>query len=58
MLLILGNALVNDVKYYYAWLVGATPASDASGALPVFGIILAGIPVYLIWRWIGAKRRG
>lgn len=46
---LLGNALIDDLKYYGV-LRTDSPPSSASGALMVFGIILAGVPAYLLWQ--------
>jgi amino acid transporter len=46
---LLGNALIDDLKYYGALRTDSPPPS-ASGALMVFGIILAGVPAYLLWK--------
>jgi amino acid transporter len=50
VLFLLGNALIDDLTYYYAKLTGAVSSSTGSGALLVFGIILLGIPVYYVWQ--------
>lgn len=49
---LLGNALVEDIRYFAARLSGAEPSAEFSGALLVFGIILMGIPAYFIWQKI------
>jgi amino acid transporter len=46
---LLGNALLDDLKYYGILPAGAT-ASSGSGALLVLGVILAGVPAYLLWQ--------
>jgi basic amino acid/polyamine antiporter, APA family len=48
-LFLLGNALLDDLKYYGVISV-VSPPSATSGALMVAGIILAGVPAYLIWQ--------
>ncbi len=45
-LFLLGNALLDDLRYYGVF----SGSSKGSGALLVFLIILAGIPVYFIWK--------
>jgi amino acid transporter len=50
VMFLLGNALVDDVRYYSALLSGVDSPAPGSGALIVFAIILLGIPAYLIWR--------
>ena len=49
VMFLLGNALLEDLKYYQALLSGVQTSSSGSGALLVFGIILLGIPAYWIW---------
>ena len=56
VLFLLGNALVDDLRFYYARLSGASPSTEGSGALLVFAIILLGIPVYYLWKRFGAAR--
>jgi basic amino acid/polyamine antiporter, APA family len=53
VLLLVGNALVSDIRYYLAIWTGDLGAHEWSGALMVAAIILAGIPVYYLW----TKRR-
>ena len=48
-LFLLGNAMLDDLRYYGV-LPGGSDSSTGSGVLLVFLIILAGIPVYLIWK--------
>lgn len=55
--LLLGNALQNDIRYYAAKLSGGQNPYEWSGALMVFGIILAGIPAYYIWQKTAGSRR-
>jgi amino acid transporter len=55
VLFLLGNALADDLRYYLALWGGVVSPPAGSGALMVFGIILLGIPVYLIWNRITAK---
>ena len=50
VMFLLGNALVDDLRYYLALLSGVASPPAGSGALMVFGIILLGIPVFLIWK--------
>src|SRR6185503_15780317 len=47
---LIGNALLNDIRYYSAQFAGGTNPYERSGALIVAAIILAGIPVYYIWK--------
>jgi hypothetical protein len=49
VLLLVGNALVNDVRYYLAKFAGGPNPYEWSGALMVAAIILAGIPAYDLW---------
>jgi amino acid transporter len=49
VLLLVGNALVNDVRYYLAKFAGGPNPYEWSGALMVAAIILAGIPAYYLW---------
>jgi amino acid transporter len=49
VLLLVGNALVNDVRYYLARFAGGANPYEWSGALMVAAIILAGIPAYYLW---------
>ena len=48
--LLVGNALLGDIRYYGAKLAGGPNPYEWSGALMVFAIILAGIPVYYVWK--------
>ncbi|HST19692.1 MAG TPA: amino acid permease [Blastocatellia bacterium] len=50
VLFLIGNALLNDIRYYSAQFAGGPNPYEWSGALMVAGIILAGIPVYYIWK--------
>ncbi len=50
VLFLIGNALLNDIRYYIAQFAGGPNPYEWSGALMVAGIILAGIPVYYIWK--------
>ena len=52
VMFLLGNALADDLRYYLALWSGVISPPAGSGALMVFGIILLGIPVYLIWKRI------
>jgi APA family basic amino acid/polyamine antiporter len=56
VMLLLANALMDDVRYYQAWLSGVENPPAGSGALMVFGIILLGLPVYWIWQRAQPKR--
>src|SRR6185369_18029101 len=49
VLLLVGNALVGDIRYYLAMMTGDASAHEWSGALMVAAIVLAGIPAYYIW---------
>ncbi|MFL6214778.1 MAG: APC family permease [Blastocatellia bacterium] len=49
VLLLVGNALVNDIRYYLARFAGGPNPHEWSGALMVAAIILAGIPAYYLW---------
>lgn len=49
VLLLISNALINDLRYYAAKFAGGPNPYEWSGALMVAGIILAGIPVYYLW---------
>ncbi|MEN3331562.1 MAG: hypothetical protein V7641_927 [Blastocatellia bacterium] len=49
VLLLVGNALVGDIRYYLAIWAGGPNPHEWSGALMVAGIILAGIPAYYLW---------
>jgi APA family basic amino acid/polyamine antiporter len=53
--LLLGNALLGDIRYYGAKFAGGPNPHEWSGALMVFAIILAGIPVYYIWKSAHSK---
>ena len=46
---LLGNAVVDDVKNVIIYIRTGTAAAGTGGTLLVFTIILAGIPVYLLW---------
>lgn len=50
VLFLIGNALLNDIRYYAAKFAGGPNPYEWSGALMVAAIILAGIPVYYIWK--------
>ncbi len=54
-LFLLGNALADDLRYYGV-LPGGPTSSGSSGALMVFGIILAGIPAYFIWKAMHSRK--
>jgi len=54
--ILLGNALLGDIRYYSAKLAGEPNPTEWSGALMVFAIILAGIPAYYIWKATRSKR--
>ncbi len=58
VMFLLGNALLDDLRYYLALLSGVVSPPAGSGALMVFGIILLGIPVYLIWKRTTTKSGG
>jgi amino acid transporter len=58
VMFLLGNALLDDARYYLALLSGVVSPPAGSGALMVFGIILLGIPVYLIWKRTTTKSGG
>jgi len=49
VLLLVGNALVSDIRYYLAKMAGGPNPHEGSGALMVAAIILAGIPAYYLW---------
>ena len=49
VLLLVGNALVGDIRYYLAKWAGGPNPHEWSGALMVAAIILAGIPAYYLW---------
>jgi amino acid transporter len=46
---LLGNAVVDDGRNVLSFFKTGTAASGTGGTLLVFGIILAGIPVYRLW---------
>lgn len=50
VLLLFGNALLNDVRYYAAQVSGGPNRHDWSGALIVLAVVLLGIPAYYTWR--------
>jgi len=50
VLLLVGNALWSDLRYYVARFAGGPNPHEWSGALMVFTIVLAGIPAYFIWK--------
>ena len=56
VLFLLGNALIDDARYYGALLGGVASPPQGSGALLVFAIILLGIPAYLIWKRLQPRR--
>jgi APA family basic amino acid/polyamine antiporter len=57
VMLLIGNALVSDIRYYLAKFAGGPNPHEWSGALMVAAIILAGIPVYYIWVKMTAPHR-
>jgi amino acid transporter len=57
VLILLGNALYQDINYYSELLSNGSSSSAQSGALLVFGIILSGIPAYFLWRKFSEKER-
>jgi amino acid transporter len=52
VLFLLGNAVLDDLRYYQSLFAGVENPPAGSGALMVFGIILLGLPVYVIWRLV------
>ena len=52
---LLGNALIEDIRYFSAKLTGADSPAGFSGALMVFAIILLGIPAYFLWQKAHAR---
>jgi APA family basic amino acid/polyamine antiporter len=50
VMLLIGNALFGDIRYYSASFSGGENPYEWSGALLVFAIVLAGIPAYYIWK--------
>jgi amino acid transporter len=56
VLLLVGNALWSDVRYYAARFAGGPNPHEWSGALMVFTIVLAGIPAYFIWKRMNPVR--
>ncbi len=50
VIVLLGNALVQDIRYCASWFTAATTTASQSGALLVLAIILAGVPVFYIWQ--------
>lgn len=57
VLLLIGNALFGDIRYYAARLSGGPNPHEWSGALLVFAIVLAGIPAYYIWTAAHSEKR-
>ncbi|HWP44292.1 MAG TPA: amino acid permease [Blastocatellia bacterium] len=49
VLFLIGNALIDDLRYYGILAAGGA-ASSGSGVLLVLGIILAGVPAFLLWQ--------
>jgi APA family basic amino acid/polyamine antiporter len=47
---LVGNAIVDDVRNVLMYFRTGAAASGTGGTILVFGIILAGIPVYVLWR--------
>jgi amino acid transporter len=47
--LLIGNALLSDIRYYIGRFAGWPNAGEGSGAVMVALIILAGIPAYYLW---------
>lgn len=56
VLLLVGNALWSDLRYYAARFAGGPNPHEWSGALMVFTIVLAGIPAYFIWKRMNPSR--
>ncbi|MEK6299461.1 MAG: amino acid permease [Acidobacteriota bacterium] len=56
VLLLVGNALWSDLRYYAARFAGGPNPHEWSGALMVFTIVLAGIPAYFIWKRLNPVR--
>jgi amino acid transporter len=50
VLVLIGNALFGDIRYYGARLSGEPNPYEWSGALLVLVIVLAGIPAFYIWK--------
>lgn len=57
VLVLLGNALFQDLRYYSELISNGSSSSAQSGALLVFGIILSGIPAYFLWKKFGQKEK-
>jgi amino acid transporter len=58
VMFLLGNALKQDIRYYYELIATGSSTAEWSGALMVFAIVLAGIPAYYIWQKIGDREQG
>lgn len=64
VVLLIGNALVEDIShglrdnfgYYRALFSGRELPYESSSALLVFAIVLAGIPVYFLWKSAHSQR--
>ncbi|HSO76781.1 MAG TPA: amino acid permease [Blastocatellia bacterium] len=56
VLLLVGNAIWSDLRYYAARFAGGPNPHEWSGALMVFTIVLAGIPAYFIWKRMNPDR--
>ena len=50
VMILIGNALWTDIRYYIAKIGGGQTPSEWSGALLVAVIVLTGIPAYYIWK--------
>jgi amino acid transporter len=54
---LLANAIIDDVRNVLVYFKSGTAPSGTGGTLLVFGIILAGIPVYWLWKRSGRLTR-
>jgi hypothetical protein len=55
VLILIGNALLGDIRYYGARLSGGPNPYEWSGALLVLIIVLAGVPAFYTWKATHAR---
>lgn len=56
VMLLIGNALFGDIRYYGARFSGGQNPYEWSGALLVFAIVGAGVPAYYIWKAVHSRK--
>ncbi len=55
-LFLVGNAVIDDGRNVFSWLIGRGRVEGTGGTLLVFAVIAAGIPAYWIWQVMHRKK--